>query len=280
MKIKLGPLAIIAAILALIIVVEAVPPGALRIAIGFLSVLFLPGYAFTLAVYPRRSRSTPVERVALSLGLSFAVVALDGLILNYLPGGITQTSLTISLTAIMLGLALIAWIRQSRLPEDDRFAPEVTLAVRSLGKTAWDKTLSMTLAAMVLAAIGTASYVLAFPNTGQSFSEFYILGAGKPEYIYPSRLTLGQEVEVVVGIANHEHRTATYRFEVRLDGDVVVSIADIELQHDEKWENRVAFAPKQPGDGKKVEFVLFKDGSSTPSMEPLRLWIDVDALGK
>ena len=59
-----------------------------RIGLGLVFVLFLPGYVLVAALYPRKDDLDLVERVALSLGLSIAVVPLIGLGLNYSPWGI------------------------------------------------------------------------------------------------------------------------------------------------------------------------------------------------
>jgi uncharacterized membrane protein len=48
-------------------------------------VLFFPGYTLISALFPRKDSLSGVERLALSFGLSIAVVPLIGLILNYMP---------------------------------------------------------------------------------------------------------------------------------------------------------------------------------------------------
>ena len=55
----------------------------LRATIGFILVFFLPGFAWTLVFF---SRVSIVERIALSFGLSIALVTLSVLSLNVLFG--------------------------------------------------------------------------------------------------------------------------------------------------------------------------------------------------
>ncbi len=57
----------------------------LRIPIGLLMVLFVPGYVLIAALFPRKGDLDGIERIALSFGLSIAVVPLIGLGLNYTP---------------------------------------------------------------------------------------------------------------------------------------------------------------------------------------------------
>ncbi|MFC2002628.1 DUF1616 domain-containing protein [Chloroflexota bacterium] len=73
------------------------------------------------------------------------------------------------------------------------------------------KVLSIILIAAVLGAIGTLGYVIATPNPGETFTEFYILGMeGKAEN-YPKELVVGEEQTVIVGIINREHESVIYR---------------------------------------------------------------------
>ena len=58
-----------------------------RIVLGLLLVLFLPGYSLIAALFPGKGDLDGIERIALSFGLSIAVVPLLGLALNYTPFG-------------------------------------------------------------------------------------------------------------------------------------------------------------------------------------------------
>jgi hypothetical protein len=74
-------------------------------------VLFLPGYALMAAGFAGRSLS-PIERFALSLGVSLAVAAGVGLLLHLTPWGISTQSSSISLAVLTLGAcAAAAWQR-------------------------------------------------------------------------------------------------------------------------------------------------------------------------
>jgi len=53
-----------------------------------------------------------IERIALSIGMSLALVPLVGLLLNYTPWGIRLTPITISLLALTLILSTAAIIRE------------------------------------------------------------------------------------------------------------------------------------------------------------------------
>jgi uncharacterized membrane protein len=84
----------------------------LRYVLGTLYVLYLPGFALVEALYPIEGDLKPLERLALSIGLSLAVVPLIGLVLNYTPWGIRLGPVTVSLALYTLGVSLIALARK------------------------------------------------------------------------------------------------------------------------------------------------------------------------
>ena len=277
MRIKIGsgllPLNLLVIVLAVVIILF--PFNILRIVLGFPFVLFFPGYALMVALYPRRVGMGGIQRAALSLGLSIAVVPLILLILNYIPWGIRLESMLYSIASFILIMSIIAWFRQKRLAEAERFGIEFQLKIPSWGVSAWDKALSVVLVIVILGVLGMISYVIATPKVGQTFTEFYILGQEGNDRSYPSHLVVGKEAEVVVGIVNNEYETVTYRVEVVLDGVKNNEVEGITLEHEEKWENEVSFMPEVAGGNQKVEFLLYKDGEVKPCFEPLRLWVDV-----
>ncbi|MEM2628158.1 MAG: DUF1616 domain-containing protein, partial [Ignisphaera sp.] len=77
-----------------------------------IAVLFLPGYVTVEALYPREEDLTPLERLALSIGLSLAIVPLIGLVLNYTPWGIRLTPISMALTLYTTVIAMIASYRK------------------------------------------------------------------------------------------------------------------------------------------------------------------------
>ena len=86
-----------------------------RWVLGSLFVLFIPGYVAVEALFPKGRELDGIERLALSVGLSLALVPLVGLLLNYTPWGIRLDPIMISLTTLTIGLALVAFGRRFRL---------------------------------------------------------------------------------------------------------------------------------------------------------------------
>jgi uncharacterized membrane protein len=83
--------------------------------LGSVFVLSIPGYVAVEALFPKGRELDGIERLALSVGLSLALVPLVGLLLNYTPWGIRLDPIMVSLTILTIGLALVAFARRFRL---------------------------------------------------------------------------------------------------------------------------------------------------------------------
>jgi len=94
---------------------EQFPLVAARWVLGSVFVLFIPGYVTVEALFPRGRDLDGIERFALSVGLSLALVPLIGLLLNYTPWGIRLTPIVISLSSFTVAVALVALARQYRM---------------------------------------------------------------------------------------------------------------------------------------------------------------------
>jgi hypothetical protein len=103
-------------IIASVIAVFAIPENAypivyLRYVLGIILVLWLPGYSLIKALFPEKEIDN-IERTALSIGMSLALVPITGLILHYTPWGIETTPVTLSLLTLTAIFATAAIIRE------------------------------------------------------------------------------------------------------------------------------------------------------------------------
>ena len=196
--------------------------------LAILLVLFIPGYVLVAALFP--GSLTPekpeidwIERVALSFGLSIAVVPLLGLLLNFTPFGIRFAPIVATITLFTVGVGYAAYWRRMQLPSERRLS--LTLV---LGLPEWkeygmlDKVLTIALIASILVAGGTLAYVVLTPRPGETFTEFYVLGPGGNASGYPTNLTVNETGSVIIGVANHEGATVNYTVRVDLVGVRIV----------------------------------------------------------
>jgi len=113
----------------LVLVIFFLPSGVVQIVLGTPFVLFFPGYALMAALFPKREGISGIARVALSFGMSLAVVPLIGLILNYTPWGIRLESILYSTASFIFITSIVAWIRLMRVPVKERFSLEFQMTM-------------------------------------------------------------------------------------------------------------------------------------------------------
>ena len=186
-------------------------------------ILFIPGYVLIAALFPEKKSIDGIERFALSVGLSIAVVPLIVLVLNYTPFGIRLNPIVISLVLFTLIMMIITLYRRARLSDEEKFAvpfekvkPALKEELFPKNQGKFDKALSIILIAAVIVAAVTTVFVIAFPKDGEKFTEFYILGEDKMADDYPEKFPVNSQQFVWIGIGNHEYRDVTYTVETLL----------------------------------------------------------------
>lgn len=249
------PLDIVALLAALVVsvpvVIEAVPvPTPVRVLVGLPFVAFLPGYALTTALFPKRGRTdtgeeitalggdtiprriralsrrglTGVERAGLGLGVSILLAPLIGLFLDVTLG--YDPAVVIGVYGVLTAVAaVVALVRHRNLAPQDATGNTVARALgayrRSLGRSGSDTALVVLVTACVLFAGVAGAFALAAPQDGTSFSEFVLLTQNDDgEYVagdYPTSFTTGESRTMYVGIENMEDTTTTYSVVVQLD---------------------------------------------------------------
>lgn len=101
---------VLATLVSIYVLPQSQPAIQLRYLLGSLFVLYLPGYSLVEALFARKELDQ-LERLGLSIGLSLAIVALVGLVLNYSPWGLTLTPLVGSLAMLTVLLSSLAMVR-------------------------------------------------------------------------------------------------------------------------------------------------------------------------
>jgi uncharacterized membrane protein len=304
----------------------------IRVIVGLVFVLFVPGYAFIAALFPEagesptRSPDIPddpdseepndasfrgrgidgIERVALSFGLSIAIVPLIGLVLNFTPFGIRLVPILLSLSAFTIITTAVAAIRRWDLPPEERFRVPYEDWIRA-GKqevfqpdSRTDAALNVALGIAVLLAVSSVAYAVAVPPQGEQFSEFYILTEDDDGELvadgYPEEFTVGEPESLYVGIGNNEYETLDYTVVVQLQ-DVrgegnesrVVDRTELDrwsatVAHNETWieQQEITVSGELTGEDLRLAFLLYID---EPAAQPTRdnayrdlhLWVTVSS---
>jgi uncharacterized membrane protein len=244
-----------------------------------------------------------IERVALSFGLSIAVVPLIGLVLNFTPWGIRLVPVVTAVAGFTLGCVAVAARRRWALSPDDRFAVPyrewLAAAEGELfdpdGRT--DAALNVVLAVSVLLAVGSVGYAVAVPPQGEQFSEFYLLTeTPEGELVaddYPETMAVDETAELIVGIGNNEYEPTEYHVVVQLqevetanNSTTVLERTEIDrfeatVEHNETHHERHTLRPTRSGEDLRVQYLLYRDSvpegpTGGNAYRDLHLWIDVN----
>jgi len=262
--------------LILILIIAFLPQNALRIILGLPFMLFFPGYALSVALFPRKGSVSTAERVALSFGLSIMSTVFAGLAMRYTPWGVGLYPILLALSFLITAASVFGLYRWQHSPLQEcitlsaRFALPQWPALSRL-----DKTLSITLILLVVGIIAVLcyGYLVVIPREGEQFTEFYVVTPGGEASNYPSELTVGKEATVVLGVVNHEGQETNYLISVTIDGVKNGEMVSLILSPGEKREEEISFVPQKAVRNQKVEFILYKNGETT-AYATLHLFID------
>lgn len=161
--------------------------------------LFATGYSIVAAAFARHRLDRP-RLLVLSFALSLAVLALGGLVLNYL-GGIHAGSWAILLLLVVIGFCRGAAMRRDRPPERLRLRlpkPGVAKLGLALGG------LAAVVAALVLASATLPA------KSAIGYTELWIVPVPESE-----------GSEAVVGVKSEEQQTTEYDFGVRIGKQLI-----------------------------------------------------------
>ena len=226
----------------------------LRALITFPLVLLLPGYAVTAALFPGRTLGA-LQRTTLSVGLSLAIAALGGIVLNWTNWGLHTYSWAVLLGALTLAASAVAWLRRRALPVDTAAAEESApprLDVRT--------TLSLCVAGIVVLGAIAVSRVGASQQQDSGFTQLWMTHeAGRPSDIH-------------VGVLSKELVAKAYVLQIKVAGDVLHEWPSIPLQPGESWDATLTVNPS--GENVPVEAVLYQAGDPAHIYRRTLLWPD------
>ncbi|WP_256546707.1 DUF1616 domain-containing protein [Halobellus inordinatus] len=293
----------------------------IRVVVGLPLVLFIPGYALIAALFPEagtspehdtdndtadasadRSGIDGIERVALSFGLSIAVVPLLGLVLNFTPFGIRLTPIMVAVSGFTVLMTATAAQRRWELPSEEQFQVpyhEWIADARSellAPDTRGDAALNVLLVVSLLLAVSSVGYAVAVPQDGESFSELYLLTENDEGELvadgYPTNFTVGEPRSLVVGVGNHEHEQVQYTVVVELQRVNIANNSTTVLEREslnrfeptvganETWHQPHTVSPTMTGERLRLTYLLYRGAPpQKPSVDSayreVHLWVNV-----
>ncbi|MFP9192479.1 DUF1616 domain-containing protein [Natrialbaceae archaeon A-CW1-1] len=282
--------------------VITLPSGSnIRLVAALAFVAFLPGYALVSVLFPVAARARAVgsqsmsenrpggidvvERVALGLGLSIAIVPMIVLVLPLTEWGLEIGSVVGALALVTLVLAQLGVIRRLRVPESDRFSVSLTAFRNRLSHavgTGTTRASAVVLAITVIAAIGMLLYAFAAPMAAGGFTQLGIYTAHDDDELVadmPSTVAPGSEIPITFQIHNNEGQEMEYTLvmqeQVVEDGEVVERITHREVtvisrstDAGQITAERTVTPVSEDGETVRIAVMLFEDDApATPSME-------------
>jgi len=304
----------------------------IRIVFGLPFVLFIPGYAFIAALFPERGTGPPtedndiqstsgttdsgidgIERVALSFGLSIAIVPLLGLVLNFTPFGIRPVPIMVTVSLFTVATTAVAAYRRQQLPVEERFRVPYRQWLDTAREelfapdTRTDAALNVLLVVSILLATASVAYAVAVPKQGEAFTETYLLTETDEGDLvadeYPTEFTVDEPKPLIVGISNHEHEPTDYTVVVelqnvtrlnetestartggnattatnttlRVDRAVELDRFQTSLGHNETWHHNHTVAPSFAGEDLRLTYLIYRgEPPADPSTESAYRWV-------
>ncbi|MFB3765659.1 MAG: DUF1616 domain-containing protein [Methanotrichaceae archaeon] len=255
--------------------------------LGIVLVIFLPGYAIILALFPRASDLIMKERMMLSLVASAIVAALTAVCLSILGRAMLSTFVQ-ALAVISLALVAAAYIRWASLPSGWRFVPNFGGDILQVGRRQNTKNqrrtyiILLSLAAVIVISAfaysghpnnsGTITIMsTASPaeNGGKKFTEFYILDQSSQ-----ATIEAGSRSTIMAGIINREHRTVDYTLRLVINNSIL-SEKSIELNNNHSWEGPLSYTVGSPVQMQRLDLLLYKDGNFQKPYDERNIWINV-----
>lgn len=280
------------------------PPVFIRIGMIGGLLLLVPGYALTILLFPRSSDSPRnehrmwpsrtvdgLERLALSIGLSVALLPIMGVLIAASPWGITQRTVLLGMGGAILLISVGGFFNRMRLDPPFRYQP--TFGTLFAGDRA-SVAVSVTLLFTALIAVGILGYAIAAPQAGEQTSDIYVLSPGDDDdsFVaagYPETVEQHESVPVEVGVENHEHETVDYTVVVVLeeldeDGSVAdsreLALEEVTLDHGDTRTIGLDLTPTMAGEDLRVSFLLYQGDphiflDQRTAYQHVHIWLDV-----
>lgn len=240
----------------------------LRLPLGLVAVLFVPGYLVQAVLFPRPTGLTPISRLSYSLSFSLGLVLVIGLILNFTTG-LETLYLLMTLTACGMLIIWLVWWRRTTHEEERVISPAMALPAPKRNAGLLLTIMLLCIGELVLLML----FLLVVAPANDNLTEFYILDpATRQAEKFPQSAKTGEPINVVLGIANREGRTQEYRVEILINGQAGGNTGGWRINPNAKLEVNLTFVPRISGEKVPVLFRLYRSGDSKP-FRTLRLII-------
>ncbi|MDS0300388.1 DUF1616 domain-containing protein [Halogeometricum sp. S1BR25-6] len=295
------------------------PPGPTRIAVVLLGLLWLPGYAITTLVFPkrvverparsrrlgrtdtgsRRGTLTGAQRAGLSLGLSVAVLPVFGVVIVASPLALSVPVVLAAVVGFTVLVFALGLVRRVRKREESRYVLPLAAFRRTIGAgfqgSALDTGLNVLLVLVLVVASAGFLGAVALPQDQTSYTRVSLLTENEQGNLvangYQTDLTVGESAEYVLEVANHENGPETYTVVVEQqevgEGGNVVRSAEIDryqrnIGENVTWRLRHELRPTFAGENLRYTYLVYRgEAPDDPSVDSAyrHLTLDINVSG-
>jgi len=300
-------------------IVLGVVDGAVRVLLAAPLVGFLPGYSVLSALFPAdRPAGTArpgswrlpvgdglgwVERCALSVATSLALIPLLAVLLGIAGVELSTSTVTGVLVAVVLVGVVVGGVRRFRVAPGrgydvpvDRWRGELQAGWERAGHA--DRALNAIVIVVALLAITGLAVGLAAPNQGESYTEAALLTDGPDGLVagnFPETVSAGESLDLVLTVDNRLGTATEYEIVVVLDRvertDEGRSLTVLERSELSRFglsvvdggqaRRDITASPDLVGENLRMSVFVYRgDAPESPSAstasEHLYLWLDVE----
>jgi len=267
---------LVAVALACLIGIAAVSfasPLAVRLPVGVVASLVLPGYALSTALF-LPGELDRLERAALAFSLSLGLVVVAAPVLDRLPGGLRPEALVAFVSSITLSSIVVAWWRRRRsrrLSTGRRVA-----SGRPRGDLRWKPAAWAGIAVGVVAIASVAFLARDVGSGAHAATEFFLLGPDGTVDHVPAHVLVGKPTTITVGISNHDGSVQAYQVVVESGSERLATAGPITVGSGQTWTGDLGFTVRTPGVDQVVRISLLRRPDAQP-FRSLSLQIDASA---
>lgn len=283
------------------------PEGsAVRLVVAGVALLFLPGYALTLAVFPgsrtaeneartplnRRylesnmSSLDPFERIALAVGFGVCLMPVFGFVVGVTGAGYELRTVVILVSVATTLFTALAAVRYRMSPSDvDAPSPFATLAETVVdgvsAPTPGNRALNVAVVVLLVLATANLAAAIASPPESPEYTTAALLTENDEGELvadgYPDQLRAGETADLILRVENHESRAVDYEVVVQLqrvsdDGTVTeISTRDRFEQTVDSgsvWELDHRVASDMSGERVRLAYLIYNgDAPAEPTLD-------------
>lgn len=247
--------------------------NAVRIVLGVVCGLIIPGYLVQTAFFPRHVALDVIERVTLSVVLSVAMIPPQILLLDSISGvNLDVPTITITQTFVILLAGLVSYFRRVAVSAQDRFLFVLNVPLSNWWQLQDPITRLLWTIFIIAVVVGgvSATAIMLLPAPAEYFTEFYVTDSNGLAEHYVRSVQAGEPIILNASVHNREGQAVTYVIEVLSTDGLLMRTDPFLLEDDAAIQREITFQLDSVGENIVVELRLLRLGVDDDADEAYR----------